>query len=172
MFGLLQAGILRRPYPKKNIVYGWDPMPEMTINSPFVHSRVDPNTFTMGNPMPESTITPMPESTLSLFQSWLYPPVRDYEFGLCTLFASGWWKPPVSVPTLYIDFLDRRFSHTGWLSEGEPAERNNCGKASLIPSLSGRHYSSLSVHPPHTNITRSYAQLSINRFVRSKLTND
>ncbi len=34
----------------------WDPMPELTIISPYAHSRVDSNTFTMGNPMPESTL--------------------------------------------------------------------------------------------------------------------
>jgi hypothetical protein len=39
-------------------------MPEFTITSPYVHVRVDSNTFTMGNPMPEST--------LSLCQSRLY----------------------------------------------------------------------------------------------------
>ncbi len=50
----------------------WDPMPELT--SPYVHSRVDSNTFTMGIHMPESTLT--------LFQSRLHPPVRDFEFGL------------------------------------------------------------------------------------------
>jgi hypothetical protein len=33
-----------------------DPMPELTIASPYVHSRVDSNTFIMGNPMPESTL--------------------------------------------------------------------------------------------------------------------
>jgi hypothetical protein len=33
----------------------WDPMPELIINSPYVHSRIDSNTLTMGNPMPEST---------------------------------------------------------------------------------------------------------------------
>jgi hypothetical protein len=33
----------------------WDPMPELTIISPYVHSRVDSKTFTMGNPMPELT---------------------------------------------------------------------------------------------------------------------
>jgi hypothetical protein len=35
----------------------WDPMPKVTIASPNVHSRVDSNTFTMGNPMPELTLT-------------------------------------------------------------------------------------------------------------------
>ncbi len=30
-------------------------MPELTITSPYVHSKVDSNTFTMGNPMSEST---------------------------------------------------------------------------------------------------------------------
>ncbi len=28
----------------------WDPMPELTITSPYVHARVDSNTVTMGNP--------------------------------------------------------------------------------------------------------------------------
>ena len=53
----------------------WDRMLELTITSPYVH-RVDSNTFTcvMGNPMPESTLT--------LRQSRLYPPVRDFGFGL------------------------------------------------------------------------------------------
>jgi hypothetical protein len=32
----------------------WDPLPELTITSPFVHSRVDSKTFTM----PESTLSP------------------------------------------------------------------------------------------------------------------
>ena len=56
---------IQRPNPKKNMVYGWDPMPELTITSPYVDSIVDSNTFTMGNPMTESTKTLMPESTLS-----------------------------------------------------------------------------------------------------------
>ncbi len=33
----------------------WDLMPEMTVTSPYVHSRVDSNTCTMGNPL-ESTM--------------------------------------------------------------------------------------------------------------------
>ncbi len=41
-----------RPNPKKK--HGvWDPMPELTITSPYVHSRVDSNTFSMGKPMPD-----------------------------------------------------------------------------------------------------------------------
>ncbi len=51
-------------------------MPELNIASPHVHSRVDSNTFAVGNPMPESTLT------LSL--SRLYPLVRDFGFGLWT----------------------------------------------------------------------------------------
>jgi hypothetical protein len=35
-------------------------MPEMNITTPYVHSRVESNTFTMGNPMSESTLTPIP----------------------------------------------------------------------------------------------------------------
>ncbi len=49
-------------------------MPELNITSPYVQSRVDSNTFTMGNPMPESTLT--------LCQSRLYPLVRDFGFSL------------------------------------------------------------------------------------------
>jgi len=52
----------------------WDPMPELTITSPYAHSRFDSNTFTMGSPMPESTLT--------LCQSRLYPLVRDFGFRL------------------------------------------------------------------------------------------
>ncbi len=45
-------------------------MPELArITSPYVHFRVDSNTFIMGNPMPESILT--------LCQGRLYPPVRD-----------------------------------------------------------------------------------------------
>jgi hypothetical protein len=36
----------------------WDPMPELTLTSPYVHCRDDFNTFTMGNPMPESALSP------------------------------------------------------------------------------------------------------------------
>jgi hypothetical protein len=57
----------------------WDPMPELTITSPYVHSRVDSNKFTMGNPMPELTLT--------LSQSRLYPPVRDFGFDLVSGFT-------------------------------------------------------------------------------------
>jgi hypothetical protein len=43
----------------------WDPMPGLTITSPYVHSRVDSSTFTMDNPMPELTLTLCQKSTLS-----------------------------------------------------------------------------------------------------------
>ncbi len=51
----------------------WGPEPELTLNSPYVHSRVESNTFAMGNPMPKSTLT--------LRHSRLYPQVRKFEFG-------------------------------------------------------------------------------------------
>jgi hypothetical protein len=54
----------------------WDPMPELTITSPYVHSRVDSNTFTMG------LGNPVPESTLTVCQSRLYPLAKDFGFGL------------------------------------------------------------------------------------------
>jgi hypothetical protein len=42
----------------------WDPMPELILTSLYVHSRVDSKTLTMGNPMPESTLTPICQSRL------------------------------------------------------------------------------------------------------------
>jgi hypothetical protein len=49
----------QRPNQKKNMVYRKDPMPELTLTSSYVHSRVDSITFTTGNPMPESTLSPI-----------------------------------------------------------------------------------------------------------------
>jgi hypothetical protein len=50
------------------------PYTGVDYNSPYVNSRVDSNIFTMGNPMPESTLT--------LCQSLLYPQPRDLRFSL------------------------------------------------------------------------------------------
>jgi hypothetical protein len=46
----------------------WVPVPQLTITSLYVHSKVNYNTF-------------IPWATLC--QSRLYPPVRDFGFGLC-----------------------------------------------------------------------------------------
>jgi hypothetical protein len=51
----------------------WDDIPELTITSPFVQSRHQHIYHGRGDPLPKSTIT--------LCQSRLYPPVRD--FGFC-----------------------------------------------------------------------------------------
>ncbi len=67
---------IQRPNPKKNMVYGtllYHAGADYNLNLN-VHSRVDSNTFTMGNPMPKSTLTPC--------RSRLYPPFRDFGFGL------------------------------------------------------------------------------------------
>ncbi len=45
------AETLLKPNPKKHGVL--DPIPELTINSPYVDSK----TFNMDNPMPESTLS-------------------------------------------------------------------------------------------------------------------
>jgi hypothetical protein len=71
-------------------------MPELTITSSNVRSIVDSNTFIMGNPMPESTLT--------LCQSRLYPPVRDFGFGLRVKELESIAKvlePPISMYKLY-----------------------------------------------------------------------
>jgi hypothetical protein len=59
----------------------WNPMPELTITSPYVHSRVDYNTFTMIQPYAYVDINPMPESTLT-YARVDFSPVRDFGFGL------------------------------------------------------------------------------------------
>jgi len=53
----------------------WDPMPELTITSSYVHSRVDSNTFTITNPMPESTLSPSKDLASRLESLFLYIPV-------------------------------------------------------------------------------------------------
>jgi hypothetical protein len=60
-------------------------MPELTITSLYVLSRVDSSTLTIGQPYARVDLNPMPELTLS-------PPVRDFGFGLCTTFfcRSNW----------------------------------------------------------------------------------
>ncbi len=66
-----------RLYPPRGHIQRktWSIGPYNLTLCPFVHStHSDSNTFTMGNPMPESTLT--------LCQSRLYPPVRDFGFGL------------------------------------------------------------------------------------------
>ncbi len=66
-----------RPNLKKSMVYG-TLMSELTITSPYVYSRVDSSTFTIGNPMPESTLNPQLgtldlASVVSRWDHWLVP---------------------------------------------------------------------------------------------------
>ena len=63
----------QRPNPNKNMVHGMGPY-SLTLSN----STVDYDTFIMGNPMPESTLT--------LCQSRLYPPIRDFGVSLCWTF--------------------------------------------------------------------------------------
>jgi hypothetical protein len=63
--GLYNASTPEAEFKEKHGVR--DSMPELTITLPYVHSRVDSDTFTIGNAMPKSTLT--------LCQSQLYPPV-------------------------------------------------------------------------------------------------
>ncbi len=41
-------GLVLRSNPKKNMHDVWDPNPGLNITSPYVYSRVDSNSFTMG----------------------------------------------------------------------------------------------------------------------------
>jgi hypothetical protein len=67
---LFESILYMRKNPKKNMVYG-NPMPELIITSPYVHSRVDSNTFCY----------PLSESTVTICKRRLYPPARDFRFG-------------------------------------------------------------------------------------------
>jgi hypothetical protein len=51
--------VSKKPETKSKEKHGvWGPILELTITFPYVDSRVDTNTFTTGNPMPESTLFP------------------------------------------------------------------------------------------------------------------
>ncbi len=47
-------------------------MPELTLTSTYVHSSVNSNTFSMGNPMPESTLSPSK-------WHWVWPLKRNFK---------------------------------------------------------------------------------------------
>jgi len=74
-----QPGILGYHWPAGNISFLWGffPDPEaipkcmgpLTINSPYVNSNI----FTMGNRMPESTLSPSQELDLASGLEWLIP---------------------------------------------------------------------------------------------------
>jgi hypothetical protein len=55
----------------------WDPMPELTITHLMLPPKSTPTHF------PCATLW-MPESNLTLCQSRLFPPVKDFGFGLCS----------------------------------------------------------------------------------------
>ncbi len=94
-----------RPNPKKNMGV-WEPMPELTITSPYIHSRVDSNTFTTGNPVPESTLVhsqvlwiwPLNNSVLAITRTSPMPTeklerprgsFKGWEDGLDNLYSCG-----------------------------------------------------------------------------------
>jgi hypothetical protein len=61
---------------KENQNHGeWDPMPELTITSPYVHSTESTSThLPWAAPLCQSDLNPMPESTLSPSQGlWIWP---------------------------------------------------------------------------------------------------
>ncbi len=70
---LVRAGMPKGEAESKQKHGVWD-MPELTIISPYVLSRVDSNTFTNGQPYARVD--------LNLCESRLHPPVRDFGFGL------------------------------------------------------------------------------------------
>ncbi len=86
-------GDFLRPNPKKNMVI-WDPRQKLTIASPYVHSRVDTNTFTMGNqPCARVDLNPMSELTLSPSQ------------GLCIWTLVSWASLSEHCDKVYSHFL-------------------------------------------------------------------
>jgi hypothetical protein len=69
----------------------WDPMPELTITSPYVHFRIDSNTFIR----------------TTLYQSRLYPLVSDFGFGLNILGQNR--SGTSTVSELIQGFDDKKF---------------------------------------------------------------
>ncbi len=89
--------------PKKHGV--WDPMPELTITSRYIHSRVDSNKLTMrfGQPFSSADLTPMAESTFSPSQGLWF-----FGFGLSTTPTSV--PPPPHAKPLYPRTIQRATS--------------------------------------------------------------
>jgi hypothetical protein len=80
-------------------------MPELTITSSYVHSRVDSNTLTMGNPVLGSTVNSMLESTLSLSQGLrIWPQVTMQEMSN-EADPEGWMEQSVRVQICSIPSL-------------------------------------------------------------------
>jgi hypothetical protein len=114
-------------------------MPELTITSPYGHSRVNSNTFTMGigqpyarvdlSPMPESTLSPsqglgevasghFPSFRLTSFPAVIKPSLSHFPFFLFRSFAVAknlFTFPPfllprtTSVPAYFPHFIFRLF---------------------------------------------------------------
>jgi hypothetical protein len=81
----------------------WDPMPELTITSPYVHSRADSNTFTMGigigQPYARVNLNLMPESTFippSGFSLWILHEAKQLNAqNMSTSYSTRGWN---SIP--------------------------------------------------------------------------
>jgi hypothetical protein len=85
---ILQGNTIYRGWIQKK--HGvWDSITELTITSHYDRSRVDSNTFSMGNPMPESTLT-----------LYFIPPIRTLD--LASLHC------PVLENIVWRTFLDKR----------------------------------------------------------------
>ncbi len=97
---------------KKTLCMG--PYAGVDYNLTYVHSRVDSNTFTKGNPMPELTLT--------LCQSRLYPPVRDFGFGLCFLLCIAIYRLNVTCQKILSSHC-RHF--TAWDRNKEDRKRSS-----------------------------------------------
>ncbi len=111
----------------------WCMGPELTITSPYVHSRVDSITFTTGNQMPESTWT--------LCQSRLYPQSRTSNFAST---VGGWEVEPGYPPhhwsvsqLIRKDFIWRRRNRYSSLSVFPSWKLYSKGSADIWGDLGG-----------------------------------
>ncbi len=78
----------------------WDTMLELTITSPYVDFRVDSNTCTIGDPMPETTLTLcqvnfIPQSgtkyLASVQKSWVHKSIKPDQTSNSAHIASNFW---------------------------------------------------------------------------------
>ncbi len=122
----------------------WDPIPELTKTSPYVHFRVDTSTSTMCNPMPELTLsssqglwiwpqcTPLSTQQIQCLPCRLLSPILiiwvnsyvriAFHFTLCS-YHPWFYKTEHIISKTHFTHLEKRKTHLFQISKKLPVSR-------------------------------------------------